>query len=306
MDHHLLRRLAFIKYLHSMGVSQSRAPAPLRCASVLTFHDAVELFLQLASEYHNVGASHPNFMEYWVILNEKLPSELAGKETMRRLNKVRVLLKHHGTLPSDLDIEAFRASTASFFLDNTPLVFELDYESVSMIEYVNPDTSRTLLREAQDATAADDIPAALGKIGLAYAQVFDHYAGRTADRFSRAPSFFSNRPRAFADEFSWVSDPVDPLRPLARFVNATAKSIDEMRETLKVVVVGVDYGRYLRFKNLVPYAVRLTDGRWHVYPRRYDPSAAPSEADAAFAVDFVVECALALAQFEGSFCRDAS
>jgi len=98
-------------------------------------HDAVELFLQLASEYLNAGTAHLVFMDYWDILNKKLAAdELEQKESMRRLNKARVALKHHGTFPSDLDIESFRASTTSFFQDNTRLVFSVTLEEVSLIE----------------------------------------------------------------------------------------------------------------------------------------------------------------------------
>jgi len=122
LDHTVVKRLAFTKYLYQTAVAQSRAPSPLSCASLLTMHDAVELFLQLASEHLNAGSGHPGFMDYWDILNKKLdPNELEQKESMRRLNKARVALKHHGTFPSDLDIEAFRASVTAFFKGFIPL-----------------------------------------------------------------------------------------------------------------------------------------------------------------------------------------
>jgi hypothetical protein len=106
-------------------------------------HDAVELFLQLSSEHLNVGTGHPGFMDYWDVLNVKLaPKELEQKESMRRLNKARVALKHHGTFPSNLDIESFRVSTTNFFQENTPLVFGVALDDISLIEFVNPDSSR--------------------------------------------------------------------------------------------------------------------------------------------------------------------
>jgi hypothetical protein len=49
------RRLAFVRYLYGVAVQQSRYPEPLYGTSILTFHDSIELFLQLASEYLNVG-----------------------------------------------------------------------------------------------------------------------------------------------------------------------------------------------------------------------------------------------------------
>lgn len=97
----VIKRLAFIKYLYKLAVDQSKRPEPLCSASILTFHDAIELFLQLASEHLNVGKQQPSFMEYWDLISQKLSNqELTQKESMRRLNRARVALKHHGTLPS--------------------------------------------------------------------------------------------------------------------------------------------------------------------------------------------------------------
>ncbi|HBX87013.1 MAG TPA: hypothetical protein DEG09_00170 [Marinilabiliaceae bacterium] len=95
-----MQRLAFIKYLYTVAVEQSKQPEPLSSSSILSFHNSIELFLQLASEYLDVGSKSPGFMDYWELLEPKLTEGgLTQKESMRRLNKARVALKHHGTLP---------------------------------------------------------------------------------------------------------------------------------------------------------------------------------------------------------------
>ena len=53
LDQSVVKRLAFIKYLYQTAVSQSHAASPGSCASLLTMHDAVKLFPQLASEHLN-------------------------------------------------------------------------------------------------------------------------------------------------------------------------------------------------------------------------------------------------------------
>lgn len=45
---------------------------------------------------------------------------------MQRLNKVRVALKRHETLPSSPDTEAFRVRVTSFLEGNTSLVFGVE------------------------------------------------------------------------------------------------------------------------------------------------------------------------------------
>src|ERR1043165_1201358 len=111
----ITRRLAFAKYLHNLGVVQSKLPSPIGAAAILMFHDAVEFFLQIASEHLNVGKPQLNFIDYWDLLSSHLPEPLSHKEAMRRMNKSRVALKHHGTTPSTEDIRAFRESTSEFF-----------------------------------------------------------------------------------------------------------------------------------------------------------------------------------------------
>ena len=43
-------RLALIRYLYIQGVDQSEQPEPMALLSILTFHDAVEMFCHLACE----------------------------------------------------------------------------------------------------------------------------------------------------------------------------------------------------------------------------------------------------------------
>lgn len=72
MDYSTVRRLAFVRYLFETVVQQSRLLTLLNGASILTAHDAVELFPQLARGTLNAGAGHPGFIDYSDPLNPKL------------------------------------------------------------------------------------------------------------------------------------------------------------------------------------------------------------------------------------------
>lgn len=297
MDHSTVRRLAFIRYLLETAVEQSRRPAPLNCGSILTAHDAVELFLQLASEELNTGTGHPGFMDYWDLLNPKLdPQELSQKESMRRLNKARVALKHHGTLPSSLDVEAFRASAISFFEENTPLVFGVELGDVSLVEFVSPDEARELLSEAQALINAGEPESALDKIAVAYSVMISDYEDRKRDRFGRSPFFFG-RSLTFHNAFFMGIDRLD--RKLGQYVDYVKESIEAMQDAIKVMALGIDYRKYSKFKKLVPLAQRTVGGKF-VLQRMWREGEAPSVEDAQFCLGFVVESALALAEFDYS------
>lgn len=113
----VLKRLSFIKYLYQLAVEQSNQPSPKDSSSILTFHDSIELFLQLSGEILNAKIkTTTKFMEYWEIINKELGGvELSQKASMNRLNTARRSLKHSGLLPTKPDIESFRVNSKDFF-----------------------------------------------------------------------------------------------------------------------------------------------------------------------------------------------
>lgn len=294
IDHTVIKRLAFIKYLYQTAVSQSHAPAPLNCSSLLTMHDAVELFLQVSSEHLNSGGTQPGFMDYWDLLNKKLsPRELEQKESMRRLNKARVALKHHGTFPSNLDIEAFRASVTNFFQDNTPIIFSINLSEVSLIEFVNPESSRQKLMDAQSDIQNNNTLAALDKIALAFAEMIADYENRKRVRYNGSPFYFG-RDLTFLGRFHMGLNSGDKL---GDFVDRVKESIEAMQDAIKILALGLDYRKYSKYKQLTPDLSRVLSGDWIIH-RRFGYDQKPSQEDTMFCIDFVIESALALAEFD--------
>jgi hypothetical protein len=60
----VVRRLAYIRYLHSLGIEHARLPDPMSSAALLMFHDAVESFLLMAGEHLGAPSIH-EFEKYW-------------------------------------------------------------------------------------------------------------------------------------------------------------------------------------------------------------------------------------------------
>jgi len=305
LDHTIVKRLAFIKYLYQTSVIQSRAPSPLKCASILTMHDAVELFLHLASEYLDAGSNQPNFMDYWDSLKKKLePKELGQKGSMRRLNKARVSLKHHGTFPSDFDIESFRASVTAFFKDNTQLVFDSNIDDISLIDFVNPETARVRLKNAQDHIKSGDIHAALDEIAIGFNEMIADYENRKRNYFHSSPFYFAKN-MAFQSSFfiglrHGSSTSIE--NKLGSFVDNVKESIEAMQNAIKILALGIDYRRYSRFKMLTPHILLTTNGEW-IIQRTHKDSEEYSEDDARFCLDFTIESAFALIEYDYTVSR---
>lgn len=117
LDHiEVFRRLAYIRYLHSLGIEQARLPDPMSSAALLMFHDAAESFLLMAGE-HLGAPSIYEFEKYWDVLK---PSRLVGgvelpvQQGMKRLNRQRAALKHHGSHPNPNTVELIKNDTATF------------------------------------------------------------------------------------------------------------------------------------------------------------------------------------------------
>jgi hypothetical protein len=305
LDQHVIRRLAFIRYLFQTAVSQSYAPAPLKCASLLVMHDAVELWLQLASERVNVGMERTPFMEYWKLIGAKLdPQELSQKESMRRLNNARVALKHHGTFPSDSDLEAFRANTTSFFHENTPIVFGVNLDEVSLVEYVNPEASRELLKDAEADLAGGEVLNALSKIAIAYAEMIRDYEERKRTRFGRSPFYFGRDLTFQSAFFMGLKRGSSDERKLAEFVDRVRESIESMQDAMKVLALGVDYRKYSKFKRLTPDVHRMAGGSVRTIWSPACGERAATHDDVLFCLNFVIESALALVEFDYSLPGD--
>lgn len=295
LDHNDIRRLAFIKHLLGMAVSQSRAPEPLSSASLLTFHDAVELFLQLASEHLNAGGERLNFMEYWGAIKQS-GKELSQQESMRRLNKARVALKHHGNLPSRLDIEAFRASATSFFEENTPNIFGITLSEVSLVEFVQPEKAREMLKEAQTALERNEVGLAIEQIAISFVIMVDDYEARKRNSFGRSPFFFG-KDLAFHDSFFMgLKGNGREFDKLGEFVDRVKDSIEAIQEAVKMMALGIDYRRYSRFKLLTPPVTKWPT----IGVKRERSTAQVTREDADFCFDFVIEMALTLLEFDYS------
>ena len=183
-----MKRLAFIKALYTSAVSQSYQLEPLSSMSILSFHDSVELFLQLSSEHIGASKKQPNFLEYWSVISDKMKEgELQQKVAMDRLNKSRVAMKHYGTLPSKLDIESFRASTTNFFEDNTQLIFDIPFSKISLIELVQPEEAKNFLSKASACLEGNNIQEALREIALSFDSLIHNFESNKEAPFYSSP-----------------------------------------------------------------------------------------------------------------------
>lgn len=279
-----IRRLAFVRYLCRMAEENSRAPEPMASASLLLFHDAIELFLQLACEHLNAvrqGKKEPDFMEYFAIVNKSLePRGLAQTESMRRLNKARVALKHHGIMPSRVDIDAFKVSSYSFFQENTPLVFGVAFDELSLADLIEDEKCREHLRQAEKNLVAEQFNDSLDNSGIAFAFLcarhgINHSGEGTLSR------------KAHDYEFRTLGN----RTPTRSALYEMAEVVDTLVVEASLLRKGIDPQRLSVFRAITPKVWIMHDDKIRIGVTRA-PDKRPTAEEARFACEFVVESAV--------------
>lgn len=290
-----VERLAFIKYLYKIGVEQSMKTEPFCWASILMFHDSIELFLELASEYLDAHKQVRDlrFLKYWDVLNPILrksgKSELTHRVVMDKLNRTRVALKHHGTPPSKSTIENARVNTTDFFEENTPIIFDIEFPKISLIELVGCKATKESLREAQELLKENKIEESLIKISLGFAQLIDDYEVRKVDTTGRSPFAFSK-----LWGFSTFLEGMDDVEG---YFDEITEAVESLQERVRILSLGLDYRRYVKFKSLTPVVVKK--GKHFKIKEFLNPrSKEVTLENTQFCINFVIESAITLQEFD--------
>lgn len=217
---------------------------------------------------------------------------------MRRLNKARVSLKHSGSLPAKLDIEAFRATATQFFQEATKLVFDVEFDDISLVEYVNPEEAREHLRAAEALCAASNFDDATTEIALAFETMIDAYTIDANESGTRR-SFFFGRDMAFLSSFS-LGLRGSETREIARFVDSVRDSIQAMQDAMRIMALGLDYKKYNRFVVCLPSITRTISGQYIVQKMNFPSQPQPDSNYIRFCISYVIECAIRLGEPDGT------
>lgn len=161
------------------------------------------------------------------------------------MNKARVQLKHNGTLPSKLDMQAFVAATQDFFDSNCPLVFGIAFEEVSLLELIIFPKCKQALIAAKEARDANNERLMLQSLTMALEYLLKDFAEGTAVD-GHLSAFSATRNFTFLSSFSLKVE-----GRLREFVDKTKEAIIALEDAIKFMSLGVDYHKVIIFKRLV-------------------------------------------------------
>ncbi|OKJ52534.1 hypothetical protein [Streptomyces sp. CB02261] len=302
-----IKRLAFVRFLHEQGILQSQQPEPLSATAILSFQDAVEHFLLIAADHLKVNLpSSMQFLQYWERLKPALPDgqDLPSKQALDRVNKIRVALKHYGTIPSSQAILQAKADVSTFFTDATKLIFSVDFTSLDMIDLVTRQQTVDVLRYSQSCMDKGDLGQAMAGLSIAFDDLIDHYtSARQVTYFRRPPFRFGQHLRGYRDQSLRIKQDSGSrqagLRGLQVFVSDISKQLEDltaatmsMRRAMQMTALGVDYRRYSQFAMITPVVIRTRQGA------SFRPAGflTVTEKDYDFGRAFVIESALQMAK----------
>ncbi|MCL5876733.1 MAG: hypothetical protein M1540_02855 [Candidatus Bathyarchaeota archaeon] len=293
-----IRRLVFIKYLYDSGVDQSKKPAPFSWLSLLIFHDTVELFLVLIAEYLDQSEKalrELSFTKYWDIIDPLLKqhrkNSLTQRISMERLNDARNAFKHRGTTPSDDTITSAKINVGNFLAENARLVLDVELSDVSLIDFVYFKGAQNSLKDAAKLMEQKRPEEAIDKIALALRQLIDDYIDRKRLLYGRSMFTFST--------FSGCSISEDNLSEVESVFDEVQDALEGLEEPLRLLALGLDYRKYVKFDLLTSRSIsrdKVEGYKVRRLERKIDSEL--TEEDIKFCTNFVIECSIALKQFD--------
>lgn len=288
----ILKRLSFIKYLYQLGINQSRQKTPQNSISILMFHDSVELFLQLSTEYLSASPrANIGFMEYWEVINQKLQEQqLSQKNQMKRLNKARVNLKHHGILLNESDIESFRVNVSDFFSDNCSIVFGINFSEISLIDLIYNSDVKDLFRDAVNYYEQNNFTRALEHFSLAFKVLI--YDFEEKFQIYRFQLFGIEKFIPHCEDGDIKSD-----------LDNVSYAIDNIQYKLKYLIYGINIKNFIKFSLLTPDVsfIRTDFKNYKIdipLPFLEEKEKLFSQDQLEFCKDFMIDCALKLQEFD--------
>lgn len=294
LNHSRLMRLAYIKFLYQHGVELSIKTSPYNSTSILLFHDSIDLFLQLAAEVLNIKTKERTyFMAYIDIINQKLdPKLLSQTGAMKRLNDARNYLKHTGFIVHESVIESCRVNSKDFFIENTPIIFGMEFSDISMIDVIDNENVKKILKDVNHFSKNGQFKDALEHIAISFNELVSGYEKQRSSLMELIFDFDD------LDESDFEFD-ADVSGDYEGGFEKLCNTLEEMHYALKLLSFNIDIRKYAKFLQLTP---QLYPGKdiYDKYSAFWDPTKDKNftEEKVEFCINFIIESALKLQDFD--------
>lgn len=236
MDELTAKRLAVIRHLFEKGKELSYEGEPMKGLCLLPFHDSVEMFMKLCADKRGVSIPRNTpFMDYY-----KMLPDLQDKAQMESLNARRVSLKHHGQMPSSLDVEITRVNVMDFYEHNVPIYFDCKLEDVSLEVLIAYPTVRDLMRKYNESFAQGKYGSAQGYLKASFRESLECYHAQRNRYLS-----LQDAPGKNARHLSRIN--FEPS--INKYLDGLKDDVLMINEAITVMNLGINYFFYDEFMN---------------------------------------------------------
>jgi hypothetical protein len=305
----ILKRLVYIKHLYKQGMEQSKFPETINYSCILSFHDAIDWFMNLACLKRSISdsgklellnANRGNkkqkatiaLMDYFIIL-----PDLQISSEVEKINKLRNALKHDFVLPAKVGISESINTSSVFFETNTKIIFDLNFSEISLTDLLSNSSAKSYLKNAESNIQASKFESAFEEIAKAYHEIIkiddQLFKDKWAYWSSNYKKLSSHRINTdFGRQEKNINSLAKNVKEIADNININLGRIDE---SIKVLSLGLDYRKYRKLMSLIPFVFESPNGLIIASKPKYDKKELP--ANTQFAFDFVLECGLKIQEF---------
>jgi hypothetical protein len=187
------------------------------------------------------------------------------------------------------------------------MVSDLSFSEISLSDFVDPEEAKSHLKESEKLLSQGNTEASIDQASIAFRILLEDYEGKKSVRYGRSPFFFG-QDLTFLDSFymdlgyngkGLVATPQFQEK-LGDFIDKVKESLEAIQNAIRILAMGIDYPRYSRFDLLTPQVLKSREGE-HIVEREYrGPRIQGDEEDAQFCINFVIETALKLQEFDYS------
>jgi len=89
----------------------------------------------------------------------------------------------------------------------------------------------------------------------------------------------------------------DFQQKLGEFVDTVRESLESIQNAIRILAMGIEYPKYSRFALISPHMYRSSNGEYEIVRLQMDEMKITPD-DAQFCIDFVIESALRLQEFD--------
>lgn len=297
----IIRRLAYIKYLYKVGIEQSKQSDTISYVAVLSFHDSIDWFMNLAclklgitekDKKRIAGKQLIALMDYFVVI----PTLTLGA-SVEKINNRRNNLKHHFQIPAQVEVEECKGIATVFFDENTKAIFGCNFSDISIIDLIEHEDIRHLLKNAESFKNESKAENCINEVSKAFFELSQvdinfirkkqqfKYIDIYSIPYLQIPGLEENK------EFQILKAYIDSI------INAYNRNFQEINESINIFALGIDYRKYLKLKSFMPTtSMKDKQGVYSVTKARNIETITNEDLD--FAIDFILECTLQIQKFK--------